>query len=396
MKAYIRASVVSLAIVTLTLNINIDAQAQNTDAPRKPIAESSLTLPDYFGLYAVQENGQMIVFDKPVQRLDEPPTLTLPAGVEFLLYGKDADPSAIHLIAIPAAQPQKPKQQDNKQFSWDDWMQQTQVDGPADFQASMTGIPRGSKEGKLLVKPISNQAMMLRMIPAGILPNGIYQIGTPEGTWYRFVVGPMPASNARGQHGIAESSVQHTPNSQGENRGADIFSGSKSLFRKPDKQVKDKSKAQKNARESNASINYSETPARGGGKTCKTFKEFDSVKMQDAVAAVLEFAKKEDEYFRPIIAENGGGFKINDTTDSVVSWVRSIPSVSTFGRKISDSTTFEVRMTETEADKLRVDIAIDDFKSGSTSQDTMIKSMDDILACISLKRLELPKTAEGK
>ncbi len=172
-------------------------QKSSTPPSRKPISQGRIRLPDTFGFYAVKKNGQLMELDKPVERLDEQPTLTLPEDVEFLVYGKDIDPSAIHFILLPGAQATPQKQaQGEKPFSWDDWMQQTQVEGPANFMAISTGIPRGSREGKLLVKPVTGQPQMLRLIPAGALPNGVYQIGMlaeiAQRTWYRFVVGSMP------------------------------------------------------------------------------------------------------------------------------------------------------------------------------------------------------------
>ncbi len=182
---------VTLAIFGTTLIVAHDLRAQNQAPARKPMAETSIKLPEYFGLYAVKQDGETVILDKPVERPDDRPSTTLPEDVEFLIYGKDIDPAVIHLLMVPSTQPPPPPQKGQKQFSWDDWMQQTQVDGPANFMASLTGVPRGSKEGKLLVKPVSSQPQMLRMIPAMTLPNGVYQIGTPEKTWYRFVVGPI-------------------------------------------------------------------------------------------------------------------------------------------------------------------------------------------------------------
>lgn len=234
MNSYLRAAVVSILVVTT--NTSKLVQAQNAEPPRKPMAESSLELPEYFGLYAVQESGQMLALDQPVQRLDERPTLTLPANVEFLVYGKDVDPSTLHLIVIPTAQPQRKQEQGNKQFSWDDFMQQTQVDGPENFMASMSGIPRGSAEGKLLVKPVGNQPQMLRLIPAGLLPNGIYQIGTPEKSWYRFVVGPMPAQSGSQQTGTAQQPTRRAQSSQGDNVRTITLGDIMGTFNKPDDQ----------------------------------------------------------------------------------------------------------------------------------------------------------------
>jgi murein DD-endopeptidase MepM/ murein hydrolase activator NlpD len=233
----LRTAVVSILIANT--NVNWLAQAQNVEPPRKPMAESSLELPEYFGLYAVQESGQMLALDQPVQRLDERPTLSLSANVEFLVYGKDVDPSTLHLIVIPTAQPQRKQEQGNKQFSWDDFMQQTQVDGPENFMASMSGIPRGSAEGKLLVKPVGNQPQMLRLIPAGLLPNGIYQIGTPEKSWYRFVVGPMPSAQSVSQS-TAQQPTRRAQTSQGGTQGDNVrtitLGDIMDAFKKPEKQ----------------------------------------------------------------------------------------------------------------------------------------------------------------
>lgn len=159
-----------------------DTQPAASSLPRSPIAESSLKLPEYFGIYAVQQNGDVITIDRPVERLDEIPKLRLSGDVEFLVYGNNVDPSAIRLIILPAVQPQRRKQGE-KPFSWDDWMQD------AMDTSVMTGIPKGSREGKLLVKPVSNQPQMLRFIPVGNLPAGMYQISAPNEVWYRFMVG---------------------------------------------------------------------------------------------------------------------------------------------------------------------------------------------------------------
>ena len=183
---YNRIVIASLIGTAITLGPVGVAQTQNTTAKRKPLPDSRIELPDFFGLYAVQNSGQTVVLDNPVERLDDKPSVTLPADVEFIIYGQGIDHSTLHLLAIPPAQPQKKESNENKPFSWDDWMQQTQVDGPQNFMAAMTGVPRDSRELKLLIKPVNNQPQMLRLIPSITLPGGVYQIGTPEKTWYRF------------------------------------------------------------------------------------------------------------------------------------------------------------------------------------------------------------------
>jgi hypothetical protein len=223
---YVRVAMVSLISAAIALNGSKDARAQSSNPPRKPMAESRLALPEYFGLYAVQDSGQMLVLDKPVEKLDERPTMTLSANVEFLIYGKDVDPSTIHIIAIPAAQPQQKQEQGDKPFSWDGWMQQTQVDGPQNFMAAMTGVPRGSREGRLLAKPVNNQPQMLRLIPSDRLPNGIYQIGTPEKQWYRFAVDGSMSTPTPQQESSAEPSTignnDTTPKKVTDQSGAEI------------------------------------------------------------------------------------------------------------------------------------------------------------------------------
>ena len=94
-----------LFILAVTLLMQGCGQGQKSSTPpsRKPISQGRIRLPDTFGFYAVKKNGQLMELDKPVERLDEQPTLTLPEDVEFLVYGKDIDPSAIHFILLPGA-----------------------------------------------------------------------------------------------------------------------------------------------------------------------------------------------------------------------------------------------------------------------------------------------------
>ncbi len=187
-----KALAVAVNIVFFLATFNAITYAQNSTTVRNSIPEKKLKLPEYFGFYAVKQTGETFILDHPIERLDDIPTLSLPQDIEFLIYGKDIDPSEIHLIIIPVAQLQKTSQQGEKPFSWDDWMRN------ATDMSAMTGIPSESREGKLLVKPISNQPQMLRLIPSGELPEGVYQIGSSDKVWYRFVVGQFNFTPAGG------------------------------------------------------------------------------------------------------------------------------------------------------------------------------------------------------
>lgn len=192
----------ALAVGLLGEAMNCPAAVDSSEL-RKPMAEQAITLPEYFGWYAVRADGTTLMLDDPIQGLDQPPSVSLPAQVEFVVYGKDAHLDNIHLIAIPQSVPvpqgrtqTQRRAEAQKPFSWEDWLQQTQVEGPANFAAAMSGIPRGAVEVKLLAKPIAGQPQMVRLVPAQHLPSGVYQIGVmnmADNRWYRFAVGELPA-----------------------------------------------------------------------------------------------------------------------------------------------------------------------------------------------------------
>jgi len=157
-KVNIRIAIASVAISAALLSAVMHARAQATGPARKPIAESSIKLPGYFGVYAVQKSGEVMVL-KPNMDFDaEHLSVTLPEDVEFLIYGKDIDPSK--------------------------------------FRLDFLGLKgETAREIELLAKPVSNQPQMLRLIPASTLPGGGYKI--TENFWeatavFGFVVGPMP------------------------------------------------------------------------------------------------------------------------------------------------------------------------------------------------------------
>lgn len=166
---------------------------------RKALDEQRIALPEYFGLYAVVSNGASRLLDRTIARLDDPPAGEFGPEVEFLVYGQAPGLNDYTLLALPAPSPvRKMPAARQKSFSWDDWMQQMVVDGPANEAAALTGIPRGATAVRLLVKPVSGQPQMLRLIPAVSLAPGIYQIGSQiRVAWYRFQVGAgaFPARN---------------------------------------------------------------------------------------------------------------------------------------------------------------------------------------------------------
>lgn len=174
-----------------------DAVPTNAGGP-KSMAEASIALPEYFGLYAVQRNGKLILLDKPARGLEDAAALSLEGDVEFLLYGKDVNPSDLQLFCNPVVEPGSQRViQGGRAFSWEDWLQLTTVEAPANFAALISGIPRGATGVTLFAKPISNQPLMFRMIPGSALKRGVYQLGTPEKVWYRFAVGPIPPQRPR-------------------------------------------------------------------------------------------------------------------------------------------------------------------------------------------------------
>jgi hypothetical protein len=168
-KANIRTSMVSIAIATLTFSAVIDAQAQNTDTPRKPIAESAIALPEYYGHYVVQSNGRLDEIKQTNRELspNAAPSLTIDSDCEFLMFAK----------------------RDEK--TGDDYLDLYKVPWPGQGFV-MTFTPEGSSRCVLREKPVAGQPEMSRFIPQHILAPGVYhlRIGLE---WYRFVVGPMPA-----------------------------------------------------------------------------------------------------------------------------------------------------------------------------------------------------------
>lgn len=184
------------AAICLSLTAE-DAVQADAGGP-KSMAEASIALPEYFGLYAIQRNGRSVLLDKPARGLEDAAALSLEGDTEFLLYGKDVNPSDLQLFCNPVVQPGSQRViQGGRSFSWEDWLQLTTVEAPANFAALISGIPRGATSVKLFAKPISNQPLMFRLVPGGALKRGVYQIGTPEGTWFRFAVGPIPPQTPR-------------------------------------------------------------------------------------------------------------------------------------------------------------------------------------------------------
>jgi hypothetical protein len=129
---------VEASVLAIETNHPQQTPVQNATTPRKPIAESKLKLPDYFGFYAVLKTGELIV-------LDQDYTTPLPADIEFLEYADRIDSDKY----IRDAETEK-------------------------------------VTTKLLKKPVTNQSQMLRFIPAEVLPDGVYTISR-----YQFVVGNL-------------------------------------------------------------------------------------------------------------------------------------------------------------------------------------------------------------
>lgn len=206
MRTYTRAILGVFVTAMLALNLSAGAQAQKARKPRKSIPESKLELPEYFGLYAVLESGEMQVLENTVESLYEIPTLALPANVEFLVYAKERELErrSINLLMLPAVKGQEEARTSLK--SSQDFIANA-FEGPAKSEAIERKVPIGSKNLKVLVKPVSSQKQMLRLIPSGFLPNGIYQVGSGS-EWVRFVVGKIPPDWKRSTEEIAAKTGQ--------------------------------------------------------------------------------------------------------------------------------------------------------------------------------------------
>jgi hypothetical protein len=190
----------SATLVVSMMAFNMNSYAQGTAPARKPIAESNIRFPDYFGTYAVLPNGETVLLDNPVNVATyDVPRRSLPYDVEFIIYGKNVDPSSIQLLSVPASRPRQKKQSEMQRLM--------DVSAMEEQMLESSGIPRGSKAGKLFVKPVSTQPQMFRLIPAGTLPGGVYQIGNSDDQWYRFVVGSASAQRASQGSSPERSSV---------------------------------------------------------------------------------------------------------------------------------------------------------------------------------------------
>ena len=177
MKVQFRIAMASVVMLAATLSATIDAQAQAAAPVRKSIKESIIKLPEYFGFYAVQKNGEVMVLKPNITFDEQHLPVALPEDVEFLIYGKDVDPSIYHLVIVgrPPNVQLTPQQQQSIR------------------KQSIELSDLESETIELLAKNVSNQAQMLRLIPACTLPNGVYVIAS-EGDRLVFSVGPVPKS----------------------------------------------------------------------------------------------------------------------------------------------------------------------------------------------------------
>jgi WD40 repeat protein len=152
--------------------------ATQAPAPKVAIDQSDITLPEYYGLYAI-DDGKTIEIKEGGQ-----PAAFTPA-VEFLLFHKMAAMASgnakLYRLNL---QPPPPKPADDGSFKgWDDWFQKSQVDFPNQMQAAMSGIPAGSTQVELREKPVTNQQEMLRLVPAAALEPGLYQMDRSVRFW---------------------------------------------------------------------------------------------------------------------------------------------------------------------------------------------------------------------
>ena len=167
-----KSSVISVFLLVLLAQLTLcrKTEAQAPDSPRKATPESSIELPEYFGTYAVLKSGKTVRLDKLTQQIDQAPSYKLPSDVEFLVYGKDVNPSSYQLIV-------------------------------------------GDSVLELLAKPVAKDTQMIRLIPAKPLNDGIFNFGQMF-QMYRFGVGdeepPLDIKNAANRGDVqAETLLGH-------------------------------------------------------------------------------------------------------------------------------------------------------------------------------------------
>lgn len=190
MRLNIKTAITAVTISAATFLAGIDAQAQTPATARESIAESRIKLPEYFGVYAVHKNGETSVL-KPYRQTeidDETQYVSLPEGAEFIVYGKNPDPSACNLIILgrdPDAQLTPQQQQSIRKRMGDaDRRSIAMLMGPDAVDTT--------EAVEVLAKPVSNQPQMLRLIPACTLPTGVY-LFIGEGDKSVFSVGKLPS-----------------------------------------------------------------------------------------------------------------------------------------------------------------------------------------------------------
>ncbi len=119
------------------IGLSCSENSEETNGSPKPLPESRITLPEFYGFFAV-DGGNTIGLDKDSQ----PPNVS--EKVEFILHDQD-------IAAFRG--------------KW-------QVSGSKLNGEKWEKIPAV----KCRIKPVTDNAMMIRVVPANILPPGVYEI----------------------------------------------------------------------------------------------------------------------------------------------------------------------------------------------------------------------------
>ena len=159
---------------------------------RTPLPEDQITLPDYFGIFAI-DAGQPIELKIPMDDFNSDPALEISPMAEFVFNGVGQKRQLIRILSQDEFNKRQRRRSKiaSETFTWDNWMslQNMQM---ADFANALNGLFANEEEVPLLNKLVAGKPAMIRQIPADALAIGDYRIG--DGIrWYKVRVSSSPA-----------------------------------------------------------------------------------------------------------------------------------------------------------------------------------------------------------
>jgi flagellum-specific peptidoglycan hydrolase FlgJ len=141
-----------------------------------PIVSAQDPLPEYYGVYALQD-GKLIELVKDSTLNDFSPT------VRFVVYLRGKEQPLDKIFFLP---PDKPKDIGSKEFKgWDDFYRQSQEFGAALDMMLRYGVPANAREIPYRLGPYGRNNEMMRVVPVKELAPGFYQLLKDVRFWIR-------------------------------------------------------------------------------------------------------------------------------------------------------------------------------------------------------------------